>query len=400
MKKCKRLCMMLLAVIVMITGSLSAPWTTESVQAAAKVQHMTRYETKAMLSFASKQMNKPYVWGACGPNAFDCSGFVYYVMKNYARGTSCRSVDTNLLCNGAGRSTFALYHYYMKNQGKVYHKDNASAMDGIKPGSIILFFSSGTPSSIKNGTAKPQHAAIYVGKKWGQHMVIHCGDNGVKMIPITSMGYGPGLFSPYFLAFEKVYGTIKVKSVSGAWYSLYRSNGSFVKKVKAVNGVATLKRVEADDSYIVKQTTAPAGYKKNTTKYRVKQTEILNATKTFTVRNSKAYGYIKTSVKSSASKAGIAGVKVLIKHKHVGKWSKGTVVKTDKHGNATLKVWLHPSYLYSVTEVQSAEGYSKNSSSQYVYAKSITSGKSKTFFIQNTPIQEKKQTEETKTIEE
>jgi cell wall-associated NlpC family hydrolase len=34
---------------------------------------------------ASQQMGKPYVWGAIGPNAFDCSGLVQFVFGRTGR---------------------------------------------------------------------------------------------------------------------------------------------------------------------------------------------------------------------------------------------------------------------------------------------------------------------------
>jgi cell wall-associated NlpC family hydrolase len=34
---------------------------------------------------ASQQMGKPYVWGAVGPNAFDCSGLVQFVFGRTGR---------------------------------------------------------------------------------------------------------------------------------------------------------------------------------------------------------------------------------------------------------------------------------------------------------------------------
>ena len=38
--------------------------------------------TTAALDLAYKQLGKPYVWGATGPNSFDCSGFTSYIYKN------------------------------------------------------------------------------------------------------------------------------------------------------------------------------------------------------------------------------------------------------------------------------------------------------------------------------
>jgi cell wall-associated NlpC family hydrolase len=34
---------------------------------------------------ASQQMGKPYIWGATGPNAFDCSGLVQFVFARAGR---------------------------------------------------------------------------------------------------------------------------------------------------------------------------------------------------------------------------------------------------------------------------------------------------------------------------
>ena len=38
----------------------------------------------SVIAYAKTLLGKPYVWGAQGPNSFDCSGFTYYVFKNKA----------------------------------------------------------------------------------------------------------------------------------------------------------------------------------------------------------------------------------------------------------------------------------------------------------------------------
>ena len=42
----------------------------------------------ALISIASSKIGSPYVWGSKGPNAFDCSGFVYWCLNQAGVGTS------------------------------------------------------------------------------------------------------------------------------------------------------------------------------------------------------------------------------------------------------------------------------------------------------------------------
>ena len=45
----------------------------------------------AIVKLAKKEIGKPYVWGAAGPYAFDCSGLTSYVYKNAAHKTLPRT---------------------------------------------------------------------------------------------------------------------------------------------------------------------------------------------------------------------------------------------------------------------------------------------------------------------
>ena len=47
----------------------------------AQVQVSNNPVVNKAISIAREQIGKPYVWGATGPNSFDCSGFMYYIMK-------------------------------------------------------------------------------------------------------------------------------------------------------------------------------------------------------------------------------------------------------------------------------------------------------------------------------
>jgi cell wall-associated NlpC family hydrolase len=42
--------------------------------------------SNSVVAYAYKFLGKPYVWGASGPNAFDCSGFTSYVYKAFGVG--------------------------------------------------------------------------------------------------------------------------------------------------------------------------------------------------------------------------------------------------------------------------------------------------------------------------
>jgi len=91
-----------------------------------------------VIEVAKAQLGKPYVWGAAGPNSFDCSGFTLYVWKN-----------------GAGVS---LPH----NSAAQYNVTTHISMSSIQPGDLVFY---GSPI---------HHVALYVGN--GQ--IIHAPHSG------------------------------------------------------------------------------------------------------------------------------------------------------------------------------------------------------------------------------
>ncbi len=95
----------------------------------------------AVLELAKQQLGDPYVYGATGPNAFDCSGFTSFVFKN-------NGYSMARLCSG------------QMAQGIIVSKD------GLQVGDLIFF----GPSV--NGV---NHVGIYAGD--GQ--VIHAGGKGI-----------------------------------------------------------------------------------------------------------------------------------------------------------------------------------------------------------------------------
>lgn len=87
----------------------------------------------AVVSFAKSKLGKPYVWGAQGPNSFDCSGFTYYIFKTKAGIALPRTSSSQ------------------SKYGKYVSKSN------LKAGDLVFFDTSGS----NNG--RVSHAGIYVG---------------------------------------------------------------------------------------------------------------------------------------------------------------------------------------------------------------------------------------------
>ena len=102
----------------------------------------------ALISYAKKFLGKPYVWGAQGPNSFDCSGFTYYVFKNSANITLPRT--------SKDQSTY----------GTTISKKN------LKVGDLVFFDTSGSNSG------NVSHVGIYI----GSNQFIHASSSKGKVV--------------------------------------------------------------------------------------------------------------------------------------------------------------------------------------------------------------------------
>ena len=102
------------------------------------------------MDYAKQFLGKPYVYGASGPNSFDCSGFTSYVYKHF--GYTLNRTATGQLSNGT-----------------------AVSRSDLRPGDLVFF---------KSGGSKPvSHVGIYVGN--GQF--IHASTNGVGEVRYDSL---------------------------------------------------------------------------------------------------------------------------------------------------------------------------------------------------------------------
>ncbi len=83
------------------------------------------------VQWARRELGKPYVWGASGPGAFDCSGLVMYVY---------------------GKVGVALDHW----TGDQWHDGAHVSQAALRPGDLVFFSSDGTEAGI-------HHVGIYAG---------------------------------------------------------------------------------------------------------------------------------------------------------------------------------------------------------------------------------------------
>ena len=109
------------------------------------------------LEIANSQMGKPYSYGSSGPNSFDCSGFVYYCLKNAGIAASRLS--------SAGYSNVSSW-------------DDVSDMNSLEVGDLVYF------KSDKSSTVS--HIGIYIG---GGSMIHSAPSSGGVSISSMTSGY-------------------------------------------------------------------------------------------------------------------------------------------------------------------------------------------------------------------
>lgn len=108
---------------------------------------------QAVAEYAKQYLGTPYVYGGASPSGFDCSGFVYYVYKQF--GVTLNRVANDQMVNG----TWVPF-------------------SDIQPGDIIGF---------KNSSGYVNHVGIYV----GNGMMIHSPQTGenVRYESVVSGNY-------------------------------------------------------------------------------------------------------------------------------------------------------------------------------------------------------------------
>lgn len=133
---------------------IMAKYTVDGVKsvstAKAPASQAAASSASKVISYASAQLGKPYVWGGNGASGYDCSGLV---MAAYSQ------AGVNL-----GRTT-----YTQVNNGSTV------SMNNLKPGDLLFWGSA----------SAPYHVGIYV----GNNQYIHAANPGQGVIKQTLSSY-------------------------------------------------------------------------------------------------------------------------------------------------------------------------------------------------------------------
>lgn len=107
----------------------------------------------SVIAYAYKFIGTPYIYGASGPNAFDCSGFVAYVYRAFG---------------------VSLPHY----TGSQFGLGSAVSKDALSPGDLVFF----------NTVGPITHVGIYIGG--GQFIHASSGSHRVTISSLSESYYG------------------------------------------------------------------------------------------------------------------------------------------------------------------------------------------------------------------
>lgn len=150
MKKIMRKLILCFATTSMIFSSLFSN-VVLPVHAASETTFFEVNKADEVIAEAKKHIGKPYVWGAAGPDSFDCSGFVSYVLKKTG------------LSLGADRITTSTAIAFLNGKGVTSYKysTNEDNPKNAKKGDLIFYYDS---------SGEDMHMGIYIEN--GQ--IIHC----------------------------------------------------------------------------------------------------------------------------------------------------------------------------------------------------------------------------------
>lgn len=123
------------------------------------------------VALAKQQLGKPYVYGAAGPNSFDCSGLFYYIFNrlgvNIARGSS----------------------------SQYYNSGTFVSVDEMQPGDLVYLFD--PKYDYSGGSLPTTHVLMYI----GNNTVLHASTTSNTVRTDTLFG---GYYGNYVVAVKRM----------------------------------------------------------------------------------------------------------------------------------------------------------------------------------------------------
>jgi cell wall-associated NlpC family hydrolase len=142
------------------TGTLGSPGGPTPSAPTTHAPAATSAGVAAALAFARAQIGEPYVWGAAGPNSWDCSGLT---MKAWQQG----GID--------------LPHYSVAQ----YEQSTPISLGDLQPGDLVFWGTTDSPSSI-------HHVALYA----GDGMIIQAPHTGADVDEVSMYSWeAPNFFA-------------------------------------------------------------------------------------------------------------------------------------------------------------------------------------------------------------
>lgn len=121
-----------------------------------------------IIKTAKSKLGRPYVWGAHGPDSFDCTGFVEWTFSQHGLAVPWYTED---------------YYNYTKYEIK---------WEDLQPGDVVMLYNGEASGGIG-------HAGIYI----GEDEFIHCSGGGVQISSLSKRQNGGGTYgNPFKHAFR------------------------------------------------------------------------------------------------------------------------------------------------------------------------------------------------------
>lgn len=296
-------------------------------------EELSNPERISIIKEAEKHIGKPYVWGAVGPDSFDCSGYTQYVFKH--------SIDYPL------QRTAEQQRQQLISSGKEISKTDMSEW---KTGDLMFFGNHG----------EAEHVAIY----YGNGKVIHAIGDKVQINNYNSLIDKDGATYQIMTVIKTVedqggFTILKQdeagKSLAGAKFKITLPDGSVRNVTTNNSGKVLFDNIKAG-KYTIQEVSSPNGYLLDSTPRTItvkagdKPSEHV-----YSFVNKQPTGEITLTKYNDNKSAAIAGTSYRV----TGPNSYNQTFVTDTNGKITLKGLSLG--IYTFVEIQAASGYLLNS---------------------------------------